>query len=253
MKNRRISTPAFLFSSILLATFLFFSESLILEPVPVLAEREKELPSSGENLEWHRVIKVLDGDTLLLEKIGEVRLIGVDTPEIYHPVKPLQYFATEASDFVRKLVEGQRVRLTFDRERLDKYGRTLAYVYLPDGRCLNEEIIRQGYGFALTRYPFRYREKYTRLEAEAKEKGRGLWANGGLDEFIWLLAQKAVPYEIFEMSNNRWGIKYGEFVKPYLTLEELNKELLNLRRWTNELSPSDLKKTFLENGWRKVD
>ena len=215
-------------------------------------KESKGLASSQTGQTLYRVLKVLDGDSLLVDKIGEVRLIGVDTPEMYHPTKPVQYFAREASDFVRKRVEGQMVRLAFDEERLDKYGRTLAYVYLGDGRCLNEEIIRQGYGFALTRFPFRYKKKYEQLEEAAKKQGLGLWSDGGLDEYRWLLAQKTIPYEIFEMANNWWGIRYKEFVKLRLELDELSQELKNLRVWTNELSPSDLEKRLLENGWRKV-
>ncbi|MBC7364044.1 MAG: thermonuclease family protein [Candidatus Aminicenantes bacterium] len=215
-------------------------------------KESKNAVFSQRSQRLYRVLKVLDGDSLLVDKIGEVRLIGVDTPEMYHPLKPWQYFAREASDFVRKQVEGQQVRLAFDKERQDKYGRTLAYVYLPDGRCLNEEIIRQGYGFALTRFPFRYKKKYEQLEEAAKKRGLGLWANGGLDEYRWLLAQKIVPYEIFEMTNNWWGIRYKEFVRLRLDLNELTQELKNLRVWTNELSPSDLEKKLLENGWRKV-
>ena len=73
------------------------------------------------------------------------------------------------------MVEGKRVRLEYDWERRDKYGRTLAYVYLEDGTFLNAEIIRQGYGFAYTRFPFKYMEEFRKLEQDAREGGRGLW------------------------------------------------------------------------------
>ncbi len=202
---------------------------------------------------FYRVLRVIDGDSLEIEGVGEVRLIGVDTPEVYHPLKPVQYWAQEASNFVRQLVGGSRVRLGYDREKHDKYGRTLAYVYLEDGRCLNEEIIKNGYGFALTRFPFKRLMEYRRLEAKAREQGLGLWANQGLDEFYWILSQAAVPYEIFEMANNWWAIRYKNFVRLRLTAEELQQEIKNLRQWTNEFSPSDLEKTLLDKGWLKVD
>ncbi len=185
--------------------------------------------------------------------MGEVRLIGVDTPELYHPLKPLQYYAREASEFVRRLVGGSRVRLEYDQERVDKYGRTLAYVYLEDGRSLNEEIISNGYGFALLRFPFKHLMRYRQLEARAREKGLGLWRNQGLDEFHWILDQKNIPYEIFEMANNWWGIRYGEYVRLRLTTDELGPELVKLRQWTSEFSPADLEKTLLANGWLKLN
>jgi micrococcal nuclease len=58
----------------------------------------------------------------------------------------------------------------------DQYGRTLAYIFLEDGTLLNAEIIRQGYGHALVRYPFSRMEEFRRLEREAMEQRRGLWA-----------------------------------------------------------------------------
>jgi len=207
--------------------------------------------TSGKKL--YRVLRVADGDTLELEGVGLVRLIGVDTPELYHPLKPVQYYAKEASDFVKNLIGRSRVRLEYDQEKVDKYGRTLAYVYLEDGRSLNEEIIKNGYGFALLRFPFKNLVKYKQLEAQAREKGLGLWRNQGLDEFNWILAHKTLPYEIFEMANNRWAVRYKEFVKLRLTADEVQRELLNLRQWTNEFSPSDLEKTLLANGWLKVE
>ena len=78
---------------------------------------------------------MVDGGTLLLQSGERVRLIGVDTPEIKHPKKPVEYFGKEASAFTRRMVEGKRVRLECDqanaaRGHKDRYGRTLAYVFL---------------------------------------------------------------------------------------------------------------------------
>ncbi|MDZ4339059.1 MAG: thermonuclease family protein [candidate division NC10 bacterium] len=117
----------------------------------------------------------MDGDTLELSTGERIRLIGVDTPETKDPRKPVQYFGDEAAAFTRRMVEGKRVRLEYDWERKDKYGRTLAFVYLEDGTFLNAEIIRQGYGFAYTRFPFKHLEEFRKLEQEAREEGRGLW------------------------------------------------------------------------------
>ncbi|MGQ9800817.1 MAG: thermonuclease family protein [Candidatus Saccharicenans sp.] len=218
-----------------------------------LESQPLSLSRGSEQTRFFRVIRVIDGDSLEVEGVGEVRLIGVDSPELYHPLKPVQYYAREASEFVRKLLEQSRVRLEFDQEKYDKYGRTLAYVYLEDGRSLNEEIIKNGYGFTLLRFPFKHLLRYKQLEARAREAGLGLWRQQGLDEFNWILRQQAVPYEIFEMANNWWAVRYKEFVKLRLTPEEVQQELLNLRQWTNEFSASDLEKTLLNHGWLKIE
>ena len=104
-------------------------------------------------------------------------MIGVDTPETVHPNKPVEYFGKEASEFTRRIAEGETVRLEADPQNSnrDRYNRLLRYVYLPDGTCLNEEIIRQGYGFAYVKYPFSKMEEYRLLERTAREEGRGLW------------------------------------------------------------------------------
>ena len=125
---------------------------------------------------WRAVERVIDGDTILLDGGERVRLIGVDTPETVHPSKPVEYFGKEASAFTRSMAEGKRVRLEYDWQRQDRYGRTLAYVFLEDGRLLNAEIVRQGYGHAYTRFAFQRMEEFRALEREARENGRGLWA-----------------------------------------------------------------------------
>ncbi len=78
------------------------------------------------------------------------------------------------------MVEGKRVRLEFDQANApighkDKYKGTLAYVFLKDGTFLNAEIVKQGYGHAYTRFPFKYLDEFRRYEQEAREQRRGLW------------------------------------------------------------------------------
>ena len=125
--------------------------------------------------EAQRVERVVDGDTIVVEGVGRVRLIGVDTPETVSPGRPVEFFGREASAFTKRLLEGRRVRLEYDREPTDRYGRILAYVHLSNGTFANAEIIRRGYGHAYTRFPFRYLDRFRQLEREARTAGRGLW------------------------------------------------------------------------------
>ncbi|GAB4365795.1 MAG: hypothetical protein Kow009_02570 [Spirochaetales bacterium] len=126
------------------------------------------------------VTRVIDGDTIevMLEgKRYKVRLIGVDTPETVAPGRPVERFGKEASQFTRSNLDRKTVYLAFDWDLYDRYGRLLAYVYLPDGRCFNAEIVRLGYGHAYTRYPFQFLEEFRQLESEARQAKRGLWGN----------------------------------------------------------------------------
>ena len=82
----------------------------------------------------------------------------------------------EASDFTRRLVEGKRVRLVFDVQKYDKYGRLLAYVYLEDGTFVNSRIIGEGYAQVMTIAPnVKYAKTFLKLEMEARQKAVGLW------------------------------------------------------------------------------
>jgi micrococcal nuclease len=130
---------------------------------------------STSHAEIYKVKRVIDGDTLLLINGERVRLIGVDTPETKHPQKPVQYFGREAYLFTKQMVDGKEAHFEFERQKRDRYGRLLAYVYLLDGTFLNAEIIKQGYGSAYTRFPFKYKEEFRRYEREARENRRGLW------------------------------------------------------------------------------
>jgi len=122
------------------------------------------------------VQRVIDGDTIVVSNVGTVRLIGVDTPETVDPRKPVEYFGREASAFTARIAAGKPVRLEFEGSRKDKYDRTLAYVYLADGRLLNAELIRQGYAHAYTQFAFSKMEEFRALQRDAMEHRRGLWA-----------------------------------------------------------------------------
>lgn len=132
--------------------------------------------SLGAQQSWRSCVRVINGNTIVLDGNEKVRLIGVDTPETKDPRESVQYFSQEAYKFTKSLVEGKKVRLGFDQTRKDKSGRTVAYVYLEDGTFLNAEIIKQGYGFTYTKYPFKYLEEFRQYEKEARESKRGLWS-----------------------------------------------------------------------------
>ena len=125
-----------------------------------------------------RVSRVVDGDTVEVLIDGEeedLRYIGIDTPESVKPDTPVECYALQASHFNEDLVEGETVRLEYDSEQRDVYGRLLAYVYLED-TFVNAELVRQGYATTLTIPPnTRFAELFARLQRDAQEKDRGLW------------------------------------------------------------------------------
>ena len=166
----------------------------VLEPLfPGISSPYKPLstnkPGPIEEGIW-KVAYVVDGDTLrIIDSAGTkyyVRLIGADTPETMKPNTPVEPFGLEASDFTKKKIaeSNNRVRLAFDGDQVDKYGRCLAMVYLqmPDGKevWLNELLIREGLARAQLQYRYSKGAKtaFQQAEAEAKSAKRNLWSMG---------------------------------------------------------------------------
>ncbi|HTY45893.1 MAG TPA: thermonuclease family protein [Patescibacteria group bacterium] len=145
----------------------------------------------GREYDYNNIVvqRAVDGDTLVLANGDRLRLIGIDTPEMHESdklyrdarrsrqdVRTIKAMGTRAYEFTRKLVEGKQVRLEFDAEKRDKYGRLLAYVYLRDGTFVNAEIVKQGFASLLTIPPnVKYAALFTQMYKEARENKRGLW------------------------------------------------------------------------------
>ncbi len=137
-----------------------------------------------------KVLWIYDGDTLKVEHVGKVRLIGIDTPEtkgssrdyFYRrdfniPPKKLRQIAHQAKQYNIHYVKGKKVRLELDHTRKDKYNRLLAYVYLPNGELLNLTLLKKGLATVFRRYDFKYKKKFLKAEKKARKKKYGLWSN----------------------------------------------------------------------------
>jgi micrococcal nuclease len=129
------------------------------------------------------VERVVDGDTIYVRSGGtreDVRLLGIDTPETVDPRRPVGCYGPQASAFTKHLLTGRRVRLVYDRELRDRYGRYLAYVYLEGGRevFVNARLVALGFARTLSIPPnTRYADQLAELESEASLAGRGLWSS----------------------------------------------------------------------------
>ena len=148
----------------------------VLKEVPKEPSRQ-EAPKSVLSME---VVRVVDGDTIqvccIAGKREKVRYIGINTPETKHPRKGVEYFGKEASDANSKLVAGKTVRLEFDVQQRDRYGRLLAYVFLKDGTFVNAWLVEHGFAQVATFPPnVKHEGLFRKLQREAREKGRGLW------------------------------------------------------------------------------
>ncbi|NLJ45184.1 MAG: hypothetical protein GX430_01305 [Treponema sp.] len=132
-----------------------------------------------------RVVRVVDGDTVVVEiprpPVGlgpreTVRLIGVDAPELGRGNRPADPGGPQSAEAARSLLDSRRVLLAFDRELRDRYGRVLAYLYTPEGDCLNLALVRTGAARALLKYPFAFSAAFERAEREARAARLGLFS-----------------------------------------------------------------------------
>jgi micrococcal nuclease len=126
-----------------------------------------------------RVTKVTDGDTIHVDYLGQddrVRLIGVDTPEVSWYGGRGECYGEEAGQYSRSRLDGRTVRLEFDVDPRDRYGRLLAYVFLGD-ELFNLTLVRLGYATADPVRPDTARAaEFAAAEQSARMAGKGLWS-----------------------------------------------------------------------------
>jgi micrococcal nuclease len=139
-------------------------------------------PALSGTVSW-----VYDGDTLEIEPLGKVRLLGIDAPESvagprddYYlhrglPATLLRQTATAAKAYLIQQVKGHHVRLTLDRTPRDKYDRLLGYVQLEDGRLLNRLLLEKGLATVFRRFNFKLKQDFLAAEAAAQKRQVGLW------------------------------------------------------------------------------
>lgn len=134
------------------------------------------------------VVRVVDGDTIVVsieDKEVKVRLIGVDTPESVHEDESKNTAeGKEASEWTTDLLTGTQVYLEYDVETEDKYGRTLAYVYLDDGKTMvNRLLLENGLAQIMTVQPnSKYADEFYNLQVAAREAGKGFWGTGFFEQ-----------------------------------------------------------------------
>ncbi|MDR0336332.1 MAG: thermonuclease family protein [Planctomycetaceae bacterium] len=159
-------------------------------PTVIALREDQPLPANKQSpLKegiW-QVVHVVDGDTLdVVDYDGvkhRIRLIGADTPEVVKPNTPVQPFGQEASDFTKRMImqSGNRVRVAFDGDQVDQYGRNLAMIYLQTQQgeiWLNELLIREGLAKALLQYRFSKgaKKRLQVAENEARIARRKIWS-----------------------------------------------------------------------------
>lgn len=152
---------------------------------------------------YHRktftVLEVIDGDTIDIDipdgthEDTRIRLIGVDTPETKHPTIGRMYYGPEATQYATQQALGKQVTIVLDTvsDQRDRYGRLLAYVVLADGRVLNAELIKNGFGYAYLSFPHSEFTTYQALMEQAIAEKSGLWQNATRDDLPkWLRSKR---------------------------------------------------------------
>lgn len=172
---------------------LFLSPFLAMAPsdtfsIPSVL-KGSSVPAAGKMT----IVKVIDGDTLTVDYNGRrenIRLIGIDTPESFAGKKArrdskrshtdmtqILHSGKKASEYTKTLVKaGDIVSVEFDVEKRDRYGRLLGYIFLSNGRMLNEEIIKNGYASVLSIPPnVNYQKRFIDAYRHARRNNLGLW------------------------------------------------------------------------------
>ena len=183
----------FLGTAVLFGCALYFFPQYLPQELQPVSQKVRYWVEELEQFIWpepeqspdslsYDVISAIDGDTLLISIDGietTVRLIGIDAPESVHPdAEKNTAEGEQASLWMKQYIAGKRVTLEYDQELNDRYGRTLAYVYV-DNMMLEDALLTMGLARTLTMEPnIRYQHHFEMLEKEARDNGSGFWGTG---------------------------------------------------------------------------
>lgn len=158
---------------------------------------------------YYSVRYVFDGDTIILGNGEKLRYLGIDAPEMGHQGEKGEMMALESRDFNMRLVGGSLVRLEFDSEKRDQYGRLLAYLFLENGDMINGLLVRNGLARVMVKRPnLKYFHILLEYQRQAMSEGLGAWKSLGADtEKYYLGSSKSYRF-------HRPGCKYAARILP---------------------------------------
>ena len=197
MSKRRKNSIIFL--CLLAVAFLIWLDRSLINNQWQLPAKSQEHSKASDLEKYHgktfTVMNVIDGDTFDIDvpdgrhQSTRIRLLGIDTPETGNEQTSVMYFGPEATEFTKKLSLGKAITLYLNSPNptRGKFGRLLAYVKLPDGRFLNEDLLSEGYAYADSRFSHSFYNKYRQLQSRARSSKKGLWQNVTPDQLPqWL-------------------------------------------------------------------
>jgi len=163
-----------------------FIAGIIIILILIASELSGQNPNFSYPYNYSKIVyvsRVIDGDTFVLSDSSRVRMLGVDCPEVARFSKPAEPFSTQATTLIKSLIEHKSVKLTFDGNVFDMFGRQLAYVWLKDAKgqdsmFVNVELLKRGLS-RISYYPKgkRYYALFYNLRNTARQKRLGIWSN----------------------------------------------------------------------------
>ncbi len=192
---------------------IFISIAIFFSFSTFAGQRIDENSTKKNDLLESTIIKrVIDGDTVETIDNETIRILGVDTPEIYWDENTADYYGYKARDFTKEKLLNQKVYLEFDKEKRDDYGRLLAYIYSEDGKFFNKELLEKGYAHLMIIKPNNNYEKvFEKATKKAREKSLGIWNR--LNQL-----EKKLPIISWEEAEKHYGeevIVKGKVVSTY--------------------------------------
>lgn len=166
------------FSKFIFALIFFLAILGLFSKRFIQHEQERDSSFSESGL----VTVVYDGDTIKVrfknDSERKVRLIGIDAPEIEDSREEAKFRAHMAKRFAFFYLYRKMIKLSYDWEIEDKYGRLLAYIWTEKEGLFNKFILSEGFAFVFLKFPFKYRKEFTEAEQEARRFEKGLWKKG---------------------------------------------------------------------------